>query len=462
MTTEKLRIGMAQMLVVGGQPATNLERAATFIRDAAAKACRLVVLPECLDLGWTHPSVRLLAQPIPGPHAERLAQSAKQHGIYVVAGLVERAGERLYNAAVLIDPRGELLLVHRKINELDIAQDLYSIGDRLAVAHTELGSIGVTICADNFPDSLAISSTLARMGAQMILSPSAWAVDADHDNQREPYGELWRRAYGELGRLFDLPVISVSCAAAGSSVFADKDCPIEALAVEPPKANIEWIVERFAAKQVRLTATVRTGVAPKLCQRRHLTARQSQRRIIRRPVRVEKLDAHGRSSTVYFPFAGVAKPNFENDAPRPRHQPRRPRYGRIDWQLDADKLDLRITDAIVVAGTVAFPRADRLLPISVNLPPLRSSRIDGARAALAHDRFRSPQLDAPNRRLGSNLDTRRIVARNHDKRLLGSRFDTVRLSRRDCCQSYQDKSMDSYHNVYFGFRAASGTSVSNC
>jgi predicted amidohydrolase len=201
---------MAQMLVVGGQPAANLDRAEAAICDAAGKECRLIVLPECMDLGWTDPSARRLAQPIPGPHSERLAQAARQTGVFIVAGLVERAGDQLYNAAVLIDPRGQILLVHRKINELDIAHDLYSIGDRLAVCHTELGTLGINICADNFPNSLAIGHVLARMGAQLMLSPSAWAVDADHDNQVEPYGELWRHAYGELGRLYDLPVIGVS------------------------------------------------------------------------------------------------------------------------------------------------------------------------------------------------------------------------------------------------------------
>jgi predicted amidohydrolase len=206
----KHRVGMAQMLVVGGQPAANLDRADRFIRDAARQECRLVVLPECMDLGWTDSSARRLAHPIPGPHCERLAQSARQHGLYVVAGLVERAGEKLYNAAVLIDPRGDVLLVHRKINELEIAHDLYAIGDRLAVARTELGTLGISICADNFPDSLVIGHTLARMGAQLLLSPCAWAVDAEHDNSVEPYGELWRRAYGELGRLYDLPVVGVS------------------------------------------------------------------------------------------------------------------------------------------------------------------------------------------------------------------------------------------------------------
>lgn len=205
-----VRLGMAQILVEGGQPRANLDRAMTAIGRAAGEGCRLVVLPECLDLGWTDPSARDLAQPIPGPHVDRLARAAGENQIYVVAGLVEHAGDRLYNTAVLIAPSGQILIHHRKINELDIALDLYSVGDRLGVADTELGTLGISICADNFGNSLAIGHVLARMGAQVILSPCAWAVDADHDNARAPYGQLWTDSYSELARLYDLTVIGVS------------------------------------------------------------------------------------------------------------------------------------------------------------------------------------------------------------------------------------------------------------
>jgi predicted amidohydrolase len=205
-----LRIALAQIWVEGGRPQANLGRAVANIEQAAAHGADIVVLPECLDVGWTHPGARELAQPVPGAYSERLSQAAVTHQIFVVAGLVERAGEKLYNAAVLIDPQGEIRLLHRKINELDIAHDLYATGDRLGVVATELGVIGVNICADNAPDSLAIGHVLARMGAQIILSPSAWAVPAGHDNRVEPYGALWRQAYGELARLYDLPVIGVS------------------------------------------------------------------------------------------------------------------------------------------------------------------------------------------------------------------------------------------------------------
>ncbi len=211
MSQTTIRLAMGQMLVEGGRPGENLNRAAAVIHDAAAMQCQIVLLPECLDLGWTHPSARRLAQPIPGPSSDALCRAASEAGVYVVAGLTERAETKIYNAAILIDPDGGILLKHRKINILDIAQSLYSTGDRLLVAETPLGTIGINICADNFPNSLALGHAQARMGAQVLLSPSAWAVDADYDHAQNPYGEdLWRPAYTTLVRLYERPVVGVS------------------------------------------------------------------------------------------------------------------------------------------------------------------------------------------------------------------------------------------------------------
>jgi predicted amidohydrolase len=202
---------MGQILVEGGRLEANVARAVAMIGRAAASGCAVVVLPECADVGWTHPGARELAQPIPGPTVDRIAEAARANGIHVVAGLTERAGgERLYNAAVLLGPDGRLLLRHRKINELDVGHDLYDVGDSLGVAHTPLGTIAVNVCADNFPDTLVFAHAQARMGAQVLLSPSAWAVDADHDDARDRYGGLWETAYTSVARLFDMAVVGVS------------------------------------------------------------------------------------------------------------------------------------------------------------------------------------------------------------------------------------------------------------
>ena len=48
-----LRIGMAQLLVEGGEPERNFERAEVMIKDASSKDCQIILLPECMDLAWT-------------------------------------------------------------------------------------------------------------------------------------------------------------------------------------------------------------------------------------------------------------------------------------------------------------------------------------------------------------------------------------------------------------------------
>lgn len=228
------RAGLGQILVEGGKPDANLERAVTMIERAASEDCRVVVLPECLDFGWTDPSARQGAQPIPGAHTDRLAEAARAHAIWVVAGLVERSGNKLYNASILLDPEGTIVLHHRKINELDIGLELYSVGDRLQVAETELGTVAIPICADNYWTSRAVGHVLCRMGAQVLLSPSAWAVAPEHDEQTDPYGDDWIPSYTELARLYDTTVLGVSnVGAITAGPWSGRPCIGKSLAVGP-------------------------------------------------------------------------------------------------------------------------------------------------------------------------------------------------------------------------------------
>ncbi len=206
-----MKLALAQMLVEPGEQDANLSRAEKCVREAAEQGAEVVLLPECLDLGWTHPSAHQKTTPIPeGATCQRIIRAAMENDVYVCAGLVERAGDRLFNSAVFIDPKGELLLHHRKIHELDFAQELYSTGDRLGVVDTRYGRIGLMICADGFAPGQAISRSLAMMGAEIILSPCAWAVPADHDNAETPYGKIWLDNYGPVCREFGITIVGCS------------------------------------------------------------------------------------------------------------------------------------------------------------------------------------------------------------------------------------------------------------
>ena len=205
------KLAMVQMRVEGGQKQRNLQHARELIAQAAGEGAQVVLLPEAMPLGWTHSSARKEADTIPdGETCRVLAELARTHRVYICSGVIERDGKRVFNSAVLIGPDRELLLHQRKLNELDIAHDLYARGDRLNVAPTPLGTFGVMICADAFVKGQVISRTLGVMGAQIILSPCAWAVDADHDDQRDPYGQLWLDNYQPVAREFGLWIAGTS------------------------------------------------------------------------------------------------------------------------------------------------------------------------------------------------------------------------------------------------------------
>ena len=207
--SRSFKLAVAQIRVVGGALETNLAHAADMLSQAAENGAQLVLLPEAMDLGWTDPSALTMAEPVPGGKAARMLRDmAKKHQVYICSGLTEQEGDIVFNSAVLINPSGEVILLHRKINELDIGHAYYALGQGLKVVQTDLGNIGLIICADASTGSREILRTLGYMGADVILSPSSWAVSADHDNVKEPYGGMWRDAYKPVARdflLFILP-----------------------------------------------------------------------------------------------------------------------------------------------------------------------------------------------------------------------------------------------------------------
>jgi len=205
------KLAMIQMYVEGGALDINLKNAVERIEEAAQNGADIALLPEVLDLGWTHSSALDSSFSIPdGKTFNVLSKAAKENNIYLCAGIVEKDADKIYNTAVLIDNQGKLLIKHRKLNELDIAHNLYAQGDRLNVCDTEYGTIGIHICADAFAKDMTLSRSLGYMGADIILSPSSWAVPPDHDNAKEPYGDIWNQVYKPVAKEFRMWIIGVS------------------------------------------------------------------------------------------------------------------------------------------------------------------------------------------------------------------------------------------------------------
>ncbi len=208
---KKVKLGLGQLLVEGGEPDRNMERAIRMVEDAAQNGCDILLLPETMDFAWTHPSGIDEAQPIPGKYSSLFCEQAKKHNMYICVGLTEKGPDHNYNTALLINREGEIVLKYHKINLLGVEQPFYKVGQTLNVVDTEFGKIGLNICADNYIDALPIGHTLARMGAQFILSPSSWTVDYSITEENDPYEEKWLRPYQILAELYGVVIVGTTC-----------------------------------------------------------------------------------------------------------------------------------------------------------------------------------------------------------------------------------------------------------
>lgn len=205
-----MRIALAQILVEGGEPWRNLERAEQKIREAKKQNADLVLLPETLDFAWTHPSVFNEAEPIPGKFSDFFCALAAELKTWLCLGLTEKVNDKRYNTAILINDKGGLIYQYHKINLLEVEFPFYEIGQSLNVVDTPFGKIGINICADNYTEALCIAHVLARMGAQIILSPSSWTVDFSITEEMDPYRDKWIKPLGSIAKLYEIPVVSTT------------------------------------------------------------------------------------------------------------------------------------------------------------------------------------------------------------------------------------------------------------
>jgi len=168
--------------------AANTERALELTRQChAATGAELIVLPESVTTGFT-PGLGTeelwdLVSELPGPVLQPFADLAAELGTHLVLGTYERGPERgvVYNAAVVLDPAGELLGVYRKTHPFGTERadrgGWVTPGEDVLVVDTALGRIGVIICFDgDYPE---LSRITALAGAEIICRPSALLRPAD-------------------------------------------------------------------------------------------------------------------------------------------------------------------------------------------------------------------------------------------------------------------------------------------
>ncbi|MGV3757549.1 MAG: carbon-nitrogen hydrolase family protein [Verrucomicrobiota bacterium] len=154
----------------GKTPMENCQQYAPLIADAARQKADLIVLPETLTYYGLGKTYLDCAEPVPGPSTDYFGSLARQHNLYIVAGLIERDAHLMYNVAVLIAPDGKVAGKYRKValprGEIEGG---VQPGKDYPVFDTRFGKLGMMVCYDGFFPEVA--RELSNRGAEVIAWP---------------------------------------------------------------------------------------------------------------------------------------------------------------------------------------------------------------------------------------------------------------------------------------------------
>ncbi len=172
-------------MVSGADVDANLAEADRLLGEARRGGAQLAILPENLacmtpDMAALH---AIAESPEGGPLQRRLAEMARRHGLWLVAGtlpLLADAG-RMTNTTLVFDAAGRPVARYDKIHLFDVSvpggethreSAHVAPGDRGVVLDTPVGRLGLAVCYDlRFPE---LFRALLDQGAELFALPAAF------------------------------------------------------------------------------------------------------------------------------------------------------------------------------------------------------------------------------------------------------------------------------------------------
>jgi N-carbamoylputrescine amidase len=212
----KLPVALVQERNQGDADA-NLALIEQRVAEAANAGAKLVLLQELHNGAYfcQHESVDQfdLAETIPGPSTEHLAQLAKQHGVVLVSSLFEKRATGLYhNTAVVFDADGSTAGKYRKMHIPDdpgfYEKFYFTPGDLgFTPIDTSVGRLGVLVCWDQwYPEGARL---MALAGAELLLYPTAIGWDPSDDAaEKTRQRDAWVLSHRGHAIANGLPVLS--------------------------------------------------------------------------------------------------------------------------------------------------------------------------------------------------------------------------------------------------------------
>ena len=177
----------ALQMASGPQVQANLMEAGRLIKEAAERGAGLVVLPETFAIMGENEidKVKVAEAFGEGPIQTFIAQQARKHGVWIVAGTIPIRSDnpaKTYATSLLYNAKGEVVARYDKIHLFDVMlsenEEVYTESDSTVpgkqpvVVDTPFGKLGMSVCYDlRFPE---LYRRLSEQGAQILVIPSAF------------------------------------------------------------------------------------------------------------------------------------------------------------------------------------------------------------------------------------------------------------------------------------------------
>jgi predicted amidohydrolase len=200
-----IRASVVQFEPVPQDADANLRTVRRLAERAVADGAQLVIFPEMCLIGYWYlrrrsaEELRALSEPADGPHIREAAALARELGVGIGVGFLERAGDQLFNSYALCLPDGAVH-VHRKLHAFE--HEAVSSGAGYTVFDTPWGvRMGILICWDN--NLVENVRATALLGATVLIAPH----QTGGTNSRSPHGmkpipiEVWDRRESDPGAI---------------------------------------------------------------------------------------------------------------------------------------------------------------------------------------------------------------------------------------------------------------------
>src|SRR5262245_40505745 len=204
MPRSPFRLGLIQMSC-SPDPADNLAKAESRIREAAARGAQIVCVQELFRSQYycREECAELfnLDEPIPGPTSVSFERLARKLGIVIVGSVFERRLAGVYhNTAIVIDADGLLLGLYRKMHipedPLYFEKYYFTPGDLgFRCFHTRYARVAPLVCWDQWYPEGARLAVLG--GAEVLFYPTAigW-----HPAEKDEFGAAQHDAWRTIQR----------------------------------------------------------------------------------------------------------------------------------------------------------------------------------------------------------------------------------------------------------------------